>query len=48
MVVEDELTEAEAVNAADRRNRTAAHAGVVGGYTALPGGGRQFEKRKSQ
>jgi hypothetical protein len=46
MVVEDELTEAEAVQAADGRNRMAARAGIVGGYTALPRGDSRFKKRK--
>jgi hypothetical protein len=46
MVVEDELTEEEAVEAADRRNRMAARAGIVGGYTALPQTDSRFEKRK--
>jgi hypothetical protein len=46
MVVEGELTEEEAVEAADRRNRMAARAGIVGGYTALPRSHSRFEKRK--
>ncbi|HEV3132654.1 MAG TPA: hypothetical protein VGY51_11895 [Acidimicrobiales bacterium] len=46
MVVEDELTEEEAVEAADRRNRMAARAGIVGGYTALPQTDSRFKKRK--
>ena len=44
MTVEDELTEQEAVEAADRRNRAAAGAGVVGGYTALPQGVSRLKK----
>ena len=46
MAVEDELTEEEAVEEADRRNRMAARVGVVGGYTALPKGAGRFEKRE--
>ena len=47
LVVEDELTEEEAVEAADRRNRMAARSGIVGGYTALLGDDSRFKKRKS-
>ncbi|MBF6558102.1 MAG: hypothetical protein IVW52_18500 [Acidimicrobiales bacterium] len=46
MVVEGELTEDEAIEAADRRNRMAARAGIVGGYTALPQSDSGFKKRK--
>lgn len=38
IIVEDELTEQEAVEAADLRNSAAARVGVAGGYTALPQG----------